>query len=97
MHRGSDERRELEDRAGGWRRVRTAEHRDRIDWGPLKEAWHMDLLSTEDNQNKDTRKDMVSATSLHTTLTLMLMLPLRNGVSWNIIKNLWNHKVLLWT
>ena len=72
MHRGSDERRELEDRVGGWRRVRTAEHRDRIDWGPLKEAWHTDLLSTEDNQNKD----MVSATSLHTTLTLTLMLTL---------------------
>eukprot|EP00966_Prymnesium_polylepis_P275615 6368123-Prymnesium_polylepis.1 len=53
MHRGSDQRRELEDRAGGWRRIRTAEHRDKIDWGPLKEAWHSDLLSTEDNQNKD--------------------------------------------
>ena len=59
MHRGSDERRELEDRVGGWRRVRTAEHSDRIEWGPLKDAWHTDLLSTEDNQNKD----MVSATT----------------------------------
>ena len=53
MHRGSDERRELEDRVGGWRRVRTAEHGDKIDWSPLKDAWHTDLLSTEDNQNKD--------------------------------------------
>ena len=59
MHRGSDERRELEDRFGGWKRVRTADHLDRIDWGPLKDAWHTDLLSTEDNQNKD----MVSATA----------------------------------
>jgi hypothetical protein len=53
MHRGSDQRRELEDRAAGWRRERMAEHIDRINWGPLKDAWHTDLLSTEDNQNKD--------------------------------------------
>ena len=53
MHRGSDQRRELEDRVGGWRSIRTAEHADKINWGPLKDAWHTDLLSTEDNQNKD--------------------------------------------
>jgi hypothetical protein len=53
MHRGSDQRRELEDCVRGWRRIRTAEHTDKINWGPLKDAWHSDLLSTEDNQNKD--------------------------------------------
>ena len=52
MHRGSDARRDLEDRACGWRRVRTAEHRDKVDYGPLHEFWHSDLASTEDNQNK---------------------------------------------
>ena len=53
MHRGSDERRELEDRACGWRRVVTAEHKDKVNYGPLKEFWHSELVSTEDNQNKD--------------------------------------------
>ena len=53
MHRASDERRELEDRACGWRRVVTAEHKDKVNYGPLKEFWHTELVSTEDNQNKD--------------------------------------------
>ena len=53
LHRGSDQRRELEDSAMGWRRVSTAGNKDKVDYGPLKEAWHSDLLSTEDNQNKD--------------------------------------------
>ena len=53
LHRGSDGRRELEDSSVGWRRVRTLGHKDKVDYGPLKEAWHSDLLSTEDNQNKD--------------------------------------------
>ena len=30
MHRGSDQRRELEDCVRGWRRIRTAEHTDKI-------------------------------------------------------------------
>ena len=53
LHRGSNGRRELEDSSVGWRRVRTLGHKDKVDYGPLKEAWHSDLLSTEDNQNKD--------------------------------------------
>ena len=52
LHRGSDARRELEDRACGWRRVRTAGHKDKVDYGPLHDFWHSDLASTEDNQNK---------------------------------------------
>lgn len=52
LHRGSDQRRELEDRACGWRRVRTAEHKDKVNYGPLNDFWHSDLASTEDNQNK---------------------------------------------
>mmetsp|Transcript_51606 Transcript_51606/g.110249 ORF Transcript_51606/g.110249 Transcript_51606/m.110249 type:complete len:143 (-) Transcript_51606:129-557(-) len=54
LHRGSDYRRKLEDSACGWRRVKTSEHDDKVNFGPLKRAWHSDLLSTEDNQNKDT-------------------------------------------
>jgi hypothetical protein len=61
LHRGSDARRELEDRACGWRRVRTAEHKDKVNYGPLKEFWHSDLASTPDNQNKD----MVRSPSSH--------------------------------
>ena len=44
---------ELEDRACGWRRVVTAEHKDKVNYGPLKEFWHEEgLVSTVDNQNK---------------------------------------------
>jgi hypothetical protein len=57
LHRGSDARRHLEDSMCGWQRVRTETHKDKINWGPLKDAWHTEMLSTEDNQNKD----MVSA------------------------------------
>ena len=53
LHRGSDYRRELEDSACGWKRVNTAEHKDKLNYGPLNEFWHSDLASTEDNQNKD--------------------------------------------
>ena len=53
MHRGVEHRRKLEDSACGWRRVKTSEHKDKVGYGPLKEAWHSDLLSTPDNQNKD--------------------------------------------
>ena len=53
MHRGVAYRRQLEDSACGWRRVKTSEHKDKVGYGPLKEAWHSDLLSTPDNQNKD--------------------------------------------
>ena len=53
MHRGVEHRRKLEDSACGWRRVRTSDHKDKVGYGPLKEAWHSDLLSTPDNQNKD--------------------------------------------
>jgi hypothetical protein len=49
MHRGCDQRAELEDRACGWRRIRTAEHQDKVNYGPLKEFWHSDLASTPDN------------------------------------------------
>ena len=57
LHRGSDARRELEDRACGWRRVRTAGHKDKVDYGPLNDFWHSDLASTEDNQNKHMVRD----------------------------------------
>ena len=52
LHRGSDARRDLEDRACGWRRVVTSEHKDKVNYGPLKEFWHSEEASTEDNQNK---------------------------------------------
>jgi hypothetical protein len=53
LHRGCDQRAELEDRACGWRRIKTAEHQDKVNYNPLKEFWHSDLASTPDNQNKD--------------------------------------------
>ena len=53
MHRGVEHRRQLEDSACGWRRVKTSNHKDKVSYEPLKEAWHSDLLSTPDNQNKD--------------------------------------------
>jgi len=53
LHRGVEHRRQLEDSACGWRRVKTSEHKDKVGYGPLKDAWHSDLLSTPDNQNKD--------------------------------------------
>ena len=53
MHRGSDGRRDLEDRACGWRRVKTADNKDKTNYSPMTDFWHSDLASTEDNQNKD--------------------------------------------
>ena len=66
LHRGSDARRELEDRACGWRRVRTAGHKDKVDYGPLNDFWHSDLASTEDNQNKHMVRDTFRSWPLHT-------------------------------
>ena len=93
MHRGSDERRELEDRHNGWRRVSTSGHNDKIDWGPLKQAWHTDLLSTEDNQNKDmvalhstppslpgtVHHTLLTTSSLHRSASFWVSIPRREN------------------
>lgn len=44
----------LEDRAQGWQRIKSSGHQDKIDGTIIAEAWHSDLLSCEDNQNKQT-------------------------------------------
>ena len=53
MRRGCSERSGLEDRAGGWKRVKRARNANRVDYAIVGEAWESDLLSTPDNQNKE--------------------------------------------
>ena len=53
MRRGCSERTGLEDRAGGWKRVKRARNANRVDYTIVGEAWESDLLSTPDNQNKE--------------------------------------------
>ena len=43
----------MEDRAGGWKRVKRARNANRVDYAIVGEAWESDLLSTPDNQNKE--------------------------------------------
>ena len=43
----------MEDRAGGWKRVKRARNANRVDYAIAGEAWESDLLSTPDNQNKE--------------------------------------------
>lgn len=45
---------DVEDRASGWQRIKTNGHRDKVDGAIIAEAWHSELLSSEDNQNKQT-------------------------------------------
>ena len=37
----------------GWRGIKSGEHFDKVGYGPVRTAWHDQLLSTEDNQNKE--------------------------------------------
>ena len=53
MRRGCSERSGLEDRAGGWRRIKRARNANCVDYAIVAEAWESDLLSTPDNQNKE--------------------------------------------
>lgn len=43
---------QLEDRANGWRRIKSSGLQDNVDGAILSEAWHNELLSTEDNFHK---------------------------------------------
>mmetsp|Transcript_25121 Transcript_25121/g.84672 ORF Transcript_25121/g.84672 Transcript_25121/m.84672 type:complete len:446 (+) Transcript_25121:833-2170(+) len=43
---------ELEDRARGWRRITSSGHKDKVDGAIIAEAWHSELLSSEDNVHK---------------------------------------------
>lgn len=45
---------ELEDRSKGWKRITSKGHFDKVDGAIIAEAWHSDLLSTEDNFHKQT-------------------------------------------
>lgn len=53
MRRGCSERSGLEDRAGGWQRVKRSPNANRVDYAIVGEAWESGLLSTPDNQNKE--------------------------------------------
>jgi hypothetical protein len=53
VRRGCSERSGLEDRAGGWKRVKRAHNANRVDYSIVTEAWESSLLSTPDNQNKE--------------------------------------------
>ena len=43
----------LEDSAKGWCWLPTAQHSDRVDLQVYRDAWHSELLSTEDNVHKE--------------------------------------------
>ena len=43
----------LEDSAKGWCYLTTAQHSDRVDLQVYRDAWHSELLSTEDNVHKE--------------------------------------------
>ena len=43
----------LEDSAKGWCYLATAQHSDRVDLQVYRDAWHSELLSTEDNVHKE--------------------------------------------
>ena len=49
--RGTTTRGEMEDRGGGWKRIKTSDHYD-ISYKIVDEFWHSDLASDPDNQNK---------------------------------------------
>ena len=52
IKRATTIRGELEDRARGWRRITSIGHRDKVEGFIISAAWHSELLSSEDNQNK---------------------------------------------
>lgn len=52
INRALDMRGELEDRAQGWRRIVSNGHKDKVDGAIISEAWHSELLSSEDNMHK---------------------------------------------
>lgn len=47
-------RAEIEGRGKGWKRLKMSEHCDKVDYDAMSRAWHSDLFSTPDNQNKRT-------------------------------------------
>ena len=51
--RGTDTRGEMEERGGGWKRLKTSEHYDKVSFKIVHEFWHSELASDPDNQNKE--------------------------------------------
>lgn len=47
-------RAEIEQRGGGWKRLKMSEHCDKVDYCIMNRAWHSELFSDPDNQNKQT-------------------------------------------
>jgi hypothetical protein len=52
VKRAIEIRKAVVDSAAGWKLIKTAPHRDRIDWSPLKKWLHSDEASTPDNDHK---------------------------------------------
>jgi len=51
--RGVETRGEMEDRGRGWKRLKTSEHYDKVNYKIVDEFWHSELASDPDNQNKE--------------------------------------------
>ena len=51
--RGVEVRGEMEDRGRGWKRLKTSEHYDKVNYKIVDEFWHSELASDPDNQNKE--------------------------------------------
>jgi hypothetical protein len=47
-------RAEIEERGGGWKRLKMSEHCDKVDYSVMSRAWHSGEFSDPDNQNKQT-------------------------------------------
>jgi len=53
VKRAIEIRKAMADWAAGWKLIKTAPHRDRIDWSPLKKWLHSDEASTPERpQNR---------------------------------------------
>eukprot|EP00966_Prymnesium_polylepis_P003671 84101-Prymnesium_polylepis.2 len=52
IKQGAAYRADMEDRGKGWKLLETAPHIDRVDCALIKEWWHTEDGSTEDNVNK---------------------------------------------
>jgi len=59
------------DSAAGWKLIKTAPHRDRIDWSPLKKWLHSGEASTLDNDHKTESKVTSSTTGASSRASFM--------------------------
>eukprot|EP00966_Prymnesium_polylepis_P210393 4871884-Prymnesium_polylepis.1 len=52
IKQGAAYRAKMEDSGKGWKLLKTAPHSDRVDCALIREWWHTEEASTEDNVNK---------------------------------------------